>query len=70
VTAIERLLWLASAWSVFFLFLLFDVPTLLERTADQLRQQHTPHWARHGHAPPPDDTTPQQHGRHAWRDNA
>lgn len=64
MSIVEGLLWAATVWSVFFLFCLFDVPTLLGRAANQLRQQHTPHWARHGHVPPADDPDP-QHGRHA-----
>jgi len=62
VSATEWLLWLASVWAVFLAFAAVDVPALLGRAANQLRQQHTPHWARHGHTPPPDDTDP-QHGR-------
>lgn len=59
----EALLWVATVWAAFFLFVLFDGPILLERAAYRLRQQHIPHWARHGHAPPDDDPVP-QHGRH------
>ncbi|MGW2908797.1 hypothetical protein ACWC91_41505 [Streptomyces sp. NPDC001204] len=56
------LVWLGSVWAVFFAFAASDVPDLLGRAANLLRQQYLPHWARHGHAPPPD---PAPHGRHA-----
>lgn len=68
-SATEWLLWLASVWTLFLAFVVIDVPALTARAADRLRRQHIPHWARHGHKPPPDDTTP-THGRHArnrWR---
>jgi len=67
VTALDWLLWGASVWAAFFLFVLLDVPILLGRAVNRLRQQHTPHWARYGHAPPLDDTTP-EHDRHARKD--
>lgn len=69
MTAVAWLLWLASLWALFLAFVVIDVPTLTARAADRMRQQQLPHWARHGHTPPPDGTTP-KHGRHArnrWR---
>ncbi len=58
----EWLLWLAAVWAAFLAFVAVDVPALLGRAADRLRQHHIPHWARHGHAPPADVP---MHGRHA-----
>jgi hypothetical protein len=63
VSALEWLLWLTAVWAVFFLFALFDVPTLVGRAAHHMRQQQLPHRARHGHVQPDDDPVP-QHGRH------
>jgi hypothetical protein len=57
VSAVEWLVWLASVWAVLLAFAAIDAPTLLGRAADHLRQQNTPHWARHGHVPPTDSTT-------------
>ncbi len=62
MNAIEWLLWLASAWSAFLVYVLVDGPDLVTRAANHLRQQQLPHWARHGHVPPDDDPVP--HGRH------
>lgn len=56
---LEGLVWAATAWAVFLAFVFVDLPDLLGRAANHLRQHHTPHWARHGHAPPADE-----HGRH------
>ncbi|MFG2307628.1 hypothetical protein ACGFS9_02895 [Streptomyces sp. NPDC048566] len=56
------LLWLSSVWAAWLMFVFVDAPTLLGRAANLLRQQHIPHWARHGHAPPPSDPAPR--GRH------
>jgi hypothetical protein len=56
VNATEWLVWGAIVWALFLAFVAVDIPTLLGRAAGHLRQQHTPHWARHGHVPPPDDT--------------
>ncbi|MFR0351828.1 hypothetical protein [Streptomyces sediminimaris] len=55
------LLWVACVWAVFMAYAASNLPDLLARAATHLRQQHLPHWARHGH-PPPDD---RHHGRHA-----
>jgi hypothetical protein len=62
VTAVEWLLWLASVWSTFLVYVLIDGPDLCARLAHHMRQQHLPHWARHGHLPPADDPVP-PHGR-------
>lgn len=62
MTGIEWLLTGASVWAVFLAFVAVDVPGLVFRAAGHLRQQHLPHWARHGHAPPPENPPP--HGRH------
>lgn len=64
MSVVEGLLWFAVASAVFLAFLAFDVPDLLDHLAQRLRRQHLPHWARHGHAPPPHTVTP-KHGRHA-----
>lgn len=61
----EALLWVATVWAVFLAFVIVDVPDLLGRAAGHLRQQHLPHWARHGHAPPEHLVPPP--GRHARR---
>jgi hypothetical protein len=53
VSAVEWLVWGSTVWAVFFAFAVVDLPALLGRAAGHLRQQHIPHWARHGHAPPP-----------------
>jgi hypothetical protein len=55
VSAVEWLVWGSTVWAVFFAFAVVDLPALLGRAAGHLRQQHIPHWARHGHAPPPDE---------------
>lgn len=60
----EGLLWAATVWTIFFAFAAIDVPTLVGRAANHLRQQHMPHWARHGHVPPDDDDPAEHHGRH------
>ena len=60
----EWLLWIACAWAVFMTYCASDLPDLLARAANRLRQQHLPHWARHGHAPPETPVAP-AHGRHA-----
>lgn len=62
---LEGLLWAAIVWALFLAFAAIDVPTLVGRAANHLRQQHIPHWARHGHAPPADDPPAPHHGRHA-----
>lgn len=62
MSVVEGLLWAASVWSAWLAFVAIDVPILLSRAANRLRQHHTPHWARHGHAPPPDQEP--DHGRH------
>jgi hypothetical protein len=67
VTGTEWLLWVGSLWSAWLAFVATDVPGLCARAANLLRQQHLPHWARHGHTPPADDT---HHGRHARKDHA
>lgn len=64
MSAVEWLLAIASGWAVFLAFAMVDVPGLVFRAAGHLRQQHLPHWARHGHAPPAGDPDP-PHGRHA-----
>ncbi|MFS8200515.1 hypothetical protein ACLVWQ_17735 (plasmid) [Streptomyces sp. CWNU-52B] len=66
MTGIEWLLWAATVWAAWLAFVVTDVPALVARAADRLRQQHTPHWARHGHTPPDDHPAPQHH-RHTRR---
>jgi hypothetical protein len=63
MSVVEVLLWAATVWAVFLAFAIVDVPTLVGRAADHMRQQHLPHWARNGHVPP-DDAPAQYHGRH------
>jgi len=63
MTFLEGLLWAAIVWAVFLAFVIVDVPTYFWRAAGLMREQHLPHWARHGHAPPDEDAIP--HGRHA-----
>lgn len=58
----EWLLWAATVWAAFLAFVFVDAPILLGRAAGRLRQHNLPHWARHGHTPPDDDTP---HARHA-----
>lgn len=62
MTGVEWLLWIGSLWSAWLVFCFTDLPGLCTRAANLLRQHHTPHWARHGHAPPPDQEP--DHGRH------
>jgi hypothetical protein len=62
MSPLEVLLWAATVWAVFLAFVIVDVPDLVSRGAERLRQHHLPHWARHGHAPPADAPP---HGRHA-----
>lgn len=64
MSGVAWLLWIASVWAAFLVFVATDMPTLLSRAANHLRQQHLPHWARHGHAQPDDKPAPQHH-RHA-----
>lgn len=63
----EALLWVATVWAVFLAFVIVDVPDLLGRAVGHLRQQHLPHWARHGHVPPAEAAVVPAHGRHAHR---
>jgi hypothetical protein len=57
VSALAWITWVLTAWAVFFLFMLFDLPVLLDRPANWLRHQHLPHWPRRAHAV--------HHGRHS-----
>lgn len=57
--ATEWLVWGATVWAVLLAFAVVDLPCLLGRAAGHLRQQHIPHWARLGHVPPADTTTPE-----------
>ncbi|MFJ2259515.1 hypothetical protein ACIOKD_14435 [Streptomyces sp. NPDC087844] len=62
----EWLLWMACCWAVFLGYAASNLPILLGRMTAHLRQQHLPHWARHGHTPPSDEAP--HHGRHARKD--
>ncbi|GAA5033033.1 hypothetical protein [Streptomyces siamensis] len=66
MSVVEGLVWASTVWAVFLAFAITDVPDLLDRAATRMRQQHLPHWARHGHTPPPHNIAP-KHRRHARR---
>jgi len=67
VSAIEWLIWGALICLVFWAYQAIDLAHYLPRIVRPRPVRHVPHWARHGHTPPPDQPAAPQHGRHARR---